>query len=73
MKMDKIVLAPKGTARQVMPLEEIQVPDMWHLAMALQDDDTYQKRASEQILECWHLCHDLLAYAKGNPDYHAEV
>jgi hypothetical protein len=68
--MGKIIRAPKGTARQVVPLEEIQVPDLWHVAERLQDAGNEQD--SEQILDCWHLCIDLLAYARGNSDYHAK-
>ncbi len=69
MAQQSIIRAPKGTARQIVPLSEVQIPDLWHLAMALQDDKNYRKEASEQVLECWHLCSDLLMTLRGHPDY----
>ena len=51
---DRIVkLAPGGTAERDVALEQIQIPDMWHLAQALPEPDR------SKILEVWHLAHDL--------------
>jgi hypothetical protein len=54
--MDTIIRAPHGTHRRSVPIDKITVPDLWHIAMTLQD-----KAAQDQVLECWYLCHDLLA------------
>jgi len=35
-------------------VSEIQVPDMWHLAMQLEEPD------KSMLLECWYLAHDML-------------
>lgn len=53
-----ITRAPRGTARRVVPISQIQIPDLWHLAAYLKEKDLPQQ--SEAVLECWHLCHDLL-------------
>jgi hypothetical protein len=68
--MDKqvsLVRAPKGTGRKVVPIMEVKVPDMWHLAMALQDEG--RKEESEKLLDCWWLCIELLQAMRGDPDY----
>jgi hypothetical protein len=48
-----------------------QIPDLWHLAMAIADGRDYgtmSKEAcenlSEQILDVWHMAHDLKACAE---------
>ena len=67
--MKSIIRSPKGTLREVVPLSEVRVPDMWHLAEALIGEE--REEEAEQLLECWHLCIDLLAFAQENPDYQA--
>ena len=49
-----ITRAPKGTAREVVPLTQVQVPDLWHLAQDL------PARKRDMVLETWYLAHDLL-------------
>jgi hypothetical protein len=66
-KPDKIIRSPRGTMRLVVPLSEVKIPDLWHIAEAL--DEEGRTEASEQILECWLLCIDLLMTLKGHPDY----
>lgn len=51
-----IIRAPKG--RQEIEVDKIQIPDLWHTAMYLQDLKQYH--AAEMVLECWHLAHDLI-------------
>ena len=63
-----IVRAPHGTARKVVPLAEVQVPDLWHIYERLVDDaekTSNQLRSAytaqgAMVLECWHLAIDLL-------------
>ena len=55
----KITLAKGGTAEREVDVQEIQVPDLWHVAMALKDDPSYDNRAADMILETWHLAHDM--------------
>ena len=65
--MDAIIRSPRGAARCEVPVSEIRVPDLWHVAMFLQEENPdighnhlRGQSASEAILETWHLCHDLL-------------
>ena len=45
--------------------EYSEIPDLWHIAMAVEDDNisslnTEQlKMASKAILDTWHMAHDL--------------
>lgn len=50
----KVILFPSGTARRETTLKEIEIPDLWHLAMK------YPRGSREQkaILDTWHLAHE---------------
>ncbi len=54
--INTIIRSPKGTARR--EVDKIQVPDLWHVAMYVKDQGDPQWSA--QILDCWHLAHDLI-------------
>ena len=69
--MNTIIRSPRGTARRAVKIESIQIPDLWHLAMWLKDNEATVSKAighnhlggqkwSDAVLETWHLCHDLL-------------
>ena len=60
--MNTIIRARGGKAEHVVNVDTIMVPDLWHLAMALHQED------QKDVLECWHLCHDLLRAVKDAPD-----
>ena len=51
----KMVMAKGGTHEKVVNISEVIVPDLWHVAMRIED-----KEDRKQVLECWRLCHDLL-------------
>lgn len=58
MAMDTMVILNRGgSAEKYVEAGSLQVPDMWHLAMWLQDKG--DKVAADQVLACWYLCHDL--------------
>ncbi|OHD18654.1 MAG: hypothetical protein A2Y38_19475 [Spirochaetes bacterium GWB1_59_5] len=57
-----IVLAPKGTARREVKPCEIEVPDLWHIAMWLKAHQ--MERESQMVLETWHLAIDLRDHIK---------
>ena len=67
MSRKTIVRSPGGTNRKVVPLDMVSIPDLWFIAEALSEEGRSQ--ASNQILECWNLCADLLATLKGYPDH----
>lgn len=41
-------------------VDEISIPDLWHLAMTLPKDQ------QEMVLETWHLCHSLREHIRQN-------
>ena len=63
-KDEKIVFAKGGTAQHTKTAEEVQIPDLWHIAEALAKDPNYHKSCSEKVLECWHTCHSLLQHIR---------
>lgn len=76
--MVKITQAPNGAARREVELDRVKVPDLWHLAMYLKDNEATIAKAvghnhlvgqswSDAVLETWHLCHDLLENIR-NPE-----
>lgn len=52
-----ITLAKGGTEERVVPINKIVIPDLWHAAQYLKSLD--RKASGEDVLKCWHLCHDL--------------
>lgn len=63
-----ITLAKGGAAEREVPVSEIQVRDLWHLATRLRKDKQYDPRAADWVLETWHLAHDLLRHVRETPD-----
>ncbi len=60
-----------GTAEREEPINGITVPDLWHLAQALKDGNltrnkTILAKAAEEVLECWHLAHDMRKHLQSN-------
>lgn len=51
---------------KVVNVSELTIPDLWHLAMHLRDlaqkhgGDSWYAVAAHDVLETWHLAHDLL-------------
>ncbi len=43
-----------GSKERVVNTSEVCVPDLWHIAMAADEED------KAMILECWLLAHDML-------------
>ena len=48
-----VTLARKGSARRIVLAGELEIPDLWHIAMKLDEP------AQAAVLKVWHLCHDL--------------
>jgi len=53
--METIVRSKGGTAERTVAVTDIQVPDLWHIAMSINN-----KEARARVLDCWYLAHDLL-------------
>jgi hypothetical protein len=70
-----ITLAKREAAARVVDIDSIQIPDLWNLGLYLNDHprfitnqvrkvgdvNLYGKKPGDAVIECWHLCHDLLA------------
>lgn len=52
-----VTLNKGGTGERTLAVSAIQIHDLWHVAMRLQDAG--DKEGSEQVLEVWLLAHDL--------------
>lgn len=76
--MDTIIRAPKGSLRKTVKVDEIIIPDLWHVAMYHQDAATkpslnhveraWHKKQAEMILDTWHLTHDLITNIQADRD-----
>jgi len=69
--MVKITLSPDGAGIREVDIEDIRIPDLWHLGMWLKDHEAKVAAAvghnhlagqkwSDAVLETWQLAHDLL-------------
>jgi len=72
-----ITRAKGGTGEHTVDVNDIQVPDLWHIVRALKDPEKLKSLSSvrnrdlafecgEATIRCWHLCHDLLRHIKDN-------
>jgi hypothetical protein len=61
----ELTRARGGTAERQIPINRVEIPDLWHIALELpgEIDDANTPRGA--VLEVWHLCHDLLSHIKG--------
>ena len=67
--MEKVITQSKGgAAERQTPINQVKIPDLWHIAMLLKDHETdlslghnhlQGQSMSDAVLECWHTCHDL--------------
>lgn len=51
-----------GTLESEVPVNEIKIPDLWHLSEKLRNE--FGIDAGNEVLEVWHLAHDLLRHIK---------
>ena len=68
--------AKGGTAEREEPINGIEVPDLWHIAMALnagsqrveafKNGEFVSMLAGDYVLECWHLAHDMKRHIQTN-------
>jgi len=50
----KIITAERGALEKKVNVEKINIPDLWHIAMGMND-----AQAQEMVLDVWHLAHDM--------------
>ena len=75
MAKDTVTLAKGASGEREVPIGEIEVPNLWHIAMDLnkKQEKVYVLwhgeftwvLAGDYILECWHLAHDLKRHIEG--------
>lgn len=65
----QITLAKGGEEEMTVPLSQLIVPDLWHIAQALNSDGRVSDGAAcaRDILTCWHMAHDLHNHIAGQP------
>jgi len=60
---ETIVRSRGGTLERIEFIADIDVPDLWHIAMAVKDGTPIPKEKREMlsnmILDTWHIAHDL--------------
>ena len=68
-----ITLKRGGSGEVEVPVEQIQVPDLWKIAEIFQgkSNTIYMSKANREaiadaILECWHLAHDMRKHLQAN-------
>jgi hypothetical protein len=66
--MAKVILSPDGEGKRIVDIDSIHIPDLWPVAMALRDYSEANAEWSEQVLEVWHLAHDLKKHIQNLDD-----
>lgn len=61
MNAKQVTLSKGGTAEKTVDVAKLQIPDLWHIAHRLDEED------KEKVLECWHLAHDLKTHIEDLP------
>jgi hypothetical protein len=62
----KITRAPGGSEERQVDVEDLVIPDLWHVQVHLKRQG--EERAAQAVLECWHLAHDMLRALKESSD-----
>lgn len=55
----QIILKENGTEEKNVDVDSIQIADLWYVAMYLEKQGPEFKRVAEQVLDVWHLAHDM--------------
>ena len=71
-----VTLKKGAPGEHEVPVEQIQVPDLWHIAQDLKKigkqvyvlvaGEFTWVSAGDYVLDCWHLAHDLKRHAQEN-------
>lgn len=70
--MTVIARSKGGTEERQEDVRGFNIPDLWHIAMWLKDNESEinihnhlrGQSFSDAVLECWHLCHDLVRHVE---------
>jgi len=61
MTIQMVTLSKGGKKEKTLPVTQITVPDLWHIAQRLDEED------KKKVLDCWHLAHDLKTHIEELP------
>ena len=64
--MNQILRARGGAQERVVDVEDIHVPDLWKVVH--NHEAQLSAAQKKEILECWHLCWDLLFAVRDMPN-----
>jgi len=56
-----VTLFKGGTKEKTLPISQVEIPDLWHIAEAIRTNGRIggkagRERAADMILDCWHIC-----------------
>ena len=62
----KVTLNKGGSEEKTLPISQITIPDLWHIAEAIRKNGKVADGpgCAALILECWNLAHDLKNHVK---------
>ena len=57
----KVTLNKGGSKKKTIPISQVEIPDLWHIAEAIRKDGKVADGpgCADLILECWSRAHDL--------------
>lgn len=62
MKIEKMITLSKGgTKERNVPINQVEIPDLWHIAQVIKTSKDFRsgEETADLILKCWYLAHDL--------------
>ena len=60
----------KQVARRTIDVNDIHIPDLWHIAQRLRDEG--HEEAADNVLNVWHLAHDARIKLRSLAGYEGE-
>jgi hypothetical protein len=72
-----VTLFKGGTNEKTLPIDEVHVPDLWHIAQKVRTgaymEPDYRKMAYEKIIETWHIAAWLKEHIRKSQDMEASI
>lgn len=64
----KMTLCKGGSGEKTLPISQINIPDMWHIAQAIRMTGKVADGpgCADLILECWNRAHDFKNHIQNN-------
>ena len=55
---ETVTLAKGGKDERTVNIRSLDIPDLWHIAMMMENDHRFELHA-KAVLDVWHIAHDL--------------